>query len=506
MGIPYFFAMVKTISEINNKLRKGEAVIVRADEMPEIVARKGAKKAAEKVDVVTTATFGAMCSSGVFFNFGHSDPPIKITKCYLNEVEAYSGLAAVDAYLGATELSRDRGMEYGGSHVIEDLLRGREVSLKATAYGSDCYPRKLLETSITLDDVNQATLYNPRNCYQSYNAATNRSSATLYTYMGTLLSHFRNINFAGTGELNPLQNDPKYRSIGYGTRIFLGGTQGYVGLEGTQHNPATGFGTLSLTGDLKEMSPDFIRAASVHEYGTSIFVGVGVPLPVLDETIAAETAVKNGDIPVGVFDYGVQRSSRPKVLETNYQELYSGRIEFEGKTVKSAPLSSMRKTHDILEILGDWLESGEFELTEPAYRLSRTTQCRPLKEKAKVPCVAEIMVEEVITAGKKDDIETLSQLLIKNDIDQVPVTEDGRLIGIVTALDITKGLAEGMRSVTDIMTADVITSSPQETLDEVSRRLDKKGINSTPVVDKDGLLKGIITLGDINRVYGRSLK
>ncbi|MEM3589561.1 MAG: homocysteine biosynthesis protein, partial [Candidatus Bathyarchaeia archaeon] len=97
---------------------------MRADEFTEFAKSVGIEKAAKEVDVVTTGTFGAMCSSGAFLNFGHADPPIKMKRCWLNEVPAYAGLAAVDVYLGATSPSEDRGIEYGGGHVIEDLVRG----------------------------------------------------------------------------------------------------------------------------------------------------------------------------------------------------------------------------------------------------------------------------------------------------------------------------------------------------------------------------------------------
>ncbi|MBD3260402.1 MAG: hypothetical protein GF334_01770, partial [Candidatus Altiarchaeales archaeon] len=220
--------MPKSIKQINEKIKKGRAVIVRADEVPELSEKYGTKKTAEKIDIITCATFGAMCSSGAILNFGHTEPPIKIQKLWLNDVEAYAGLAAVDAYLGATEESLDRGIEYGGAHVIEDLISGKKINIKAQAHGTDCYPRKLLESSFTLKDLNQATLYNPRNAYQRYNAATNSSPNTLYTYMGTLLPQLGNINYSGTGELSPLNNDPSYRTLGLGSRIFLGGAQGYI--------------------------------------------------------------------------------------------------------------------------------------------------------------------------------------------------------------------------------------------------------------------------------------
>ncbi len=124
---------MKTYKEINEKIKSGKAVVVTAEEIIDIVEKEGAKKAAEMVDVVTTATFGPMCSSGVFLNFGHSDPPIRINKLWLNDVPAYAGIAAVDAYIGATELAENmRSNEiYGGAHVIEDLIKGKEVRFRA---------------------------------------------------------------------------------------------------------------------------------------------------------------------------------------------------------------------------------------------------------------------------------------------------------------------------------------------------------------------------------------
>jgi uncharacterized protein (DUF39 family) len=227
----------KSFDEINQKIRDKKAVVVTAEEMKAIVAESGPKQAAAKVDVVTTATFGPMCSSGAFLNFGHSEPPIRMSKVWLNDVPAYAGIAAVDAFIGATELSETRGFEYGGAHVIEDLVAGRKVKLRATSYGTDCYPRREIETYISKDSLNQAYMFNPRNCYQNYAAAANTSDRTIYTYMGTLLPKIGNVNYSTSGELSPLLNDPWYRTTGVGTRIFLAGAEGYVAWQGTQHNP-----------------------------------------------------------------------------------------------------------------------------------------------------------------------------------------------------------------------------------------------------------------------------
>jgi len=323
--------MAKTIEEINEKIKKGKAVVLNAEEVIGYVREKGIKAAAREVDVVTTATFGPMCSSGAFINFGHSDPPIKMEKAWLNDVPVYTGIAAVDVYIGATEPSQTEGIRYGGAHVIEDLIAGKPVKLKATSYGTDCYPRKEIETFITKDTINQAYLFNPRNAYQNYAVATNSSDRTIYTYMGKLLPRFTNATYSSAGQLSPLLNDPYYRTIGIGTRIFLGGAQGYVSWTGTQHNPlkerlANGTpaglaGTIAVIGDLKEMSSRYIRAAVFEKYGVSMFVGIGIPIPVIDDEMMEYLKVADEDIQVEIFDYSVQRRSKPSYGRVDYRQL-----------------------------------------------------------------------------------------------------------------------------------------------------------------------------------------
>ena len=372
---------MKTIAQINQKIKDGRAVVVTAEEIIGIVDEKGYEQAAELVDVVTTGTFGPMCSSGVFINFGHSDPPIKMKTVSLNDVPAYAGLAAVDAYIGATEVSTTKGMAYGGGHVIQELVAGKDIRLKALADGTDCYPRKSIETTINKYNVNQIYMYNPRNAYQNYPAATNSTKKTIYTYMGTLLPEFGNITYSTSGELSPLLNDPYYRTIGLGTRIFLGGGEGYVTWQGTQHNPeqARGengvpvslAGTIAVTGDLRGMSEEFVRGAVYDRYGVSLFVGIGIPIPILDEEMLRFTAVRNSEIITSIAD----KSGQVKLSETfTYEQLQSGSVEFKGEQVRTSPLSSISKAREIAGILKEWIEKGDFLLTEAVAPL-------PLKNK-----------------------------------------------------------------------------------------------------------------------------
>ena len=378
---------MKTIDEINEKIKNGKVVVVTAEEMIEITKEKGTKKASEHVDVVTTGTFGPMCSSGMFINVGHSKPRIKIGggKCLLNDVPAYCGIAAVDIYIGATAMPDDdpRNMvypgafKYGGGHVIEDFVSGKDVRLMATAYGTDCYPNKKIETYINKDNVNEAYLYNPRNAYQNYNVAVNLTNKVIYTYMGILKPKMHNANYCSAGQLSPLLKDPKYRTIGIGTRIFLGGGIGYVAWNGTQHNPdvlrspdglpRAGAGTLATIGDTKQMNSDFLKGASFIGYGSTMFIGLGIPIPILDEEMAYFTSRSDEDFWAQVVDYGNDYPNRiPKsICEVNYAQLKSGRISINGKDVPTFPISSYSKAREISTILKDWVNSGKFLLTNP---------------------------------------------------------------------------------------------------------------------------------------------
>jgi len=172
-------------------------------------------------------------------------------------------------------------------------------------------------------------------------------------------------------------NDPYYKTIGLGTRIFLGGAQGYIIGPGTQHNPDVprtpggipkrAAGTLMVMGDLKEMIPRWLVGVSIQGYGCSLAVGIGVPIPILNEEIANYTGVSDEEIFTQVVDYGYDYPNGVTKTygEVSYAQLKSGSIVVNGKEVPAAPLSSYPRAREIAETLKRWIEEGKFLLGEP---------------------------------------------------------------------------------------------------------------------------------------------
>ncbi|NCD34302.1 MAG: hypothetical protein EOL87_12930 [Spartobacteria bacterium] len=380
---------LRTVDTINDRISSGQAVVLTADEVIDYVDRKGLDQAAKEIDVVTTATFGPMCSSGCFLNFGHSKPKMRITEAWIDDVLAYSGVAAVDLFLGATQLRHNDPANmsypgdflYGGGHVIENLIAGRQLQLFALSYGTDDYPLREIRTCFDINDLNQAMMVNPRNCYQNYNVAVNTSEKRVYTYMGVLEPRMGNITYSSAGQLSPLLNDPLYETIGVGSKVWLAGAHGHVFSQGTQHCsrvsrtandvPDEGAGTLALTGDMKQMNPRFVRGASLKGYGVSLALGVGIPIPILNAAILRRTTVRDRDIHAAVINYGgdYQERNGRIVTKVNYEALRSGKVDIHGKTVPVGSLSSYSMALEVAELLKAEIRDGQFSLARPIERL-----------------------------------------------------------------------------------------------------------------------------------------
>ena len=96
-------------------------------------------------------------------------------------------------------------------------------------------------------------------------------------------------------------------------------------------------------------------------------MGIGVPIPILSEEALSYTAVKDADIVAPIVDYSETYPQRkPEVLgEVSYAQLKSGKITVRGREVPTASLSSYPKAVEIAATLKNWIQKGEFLLTEP---------------------------------------------------------------------------------------------------------------------------------------------
>lgn len=375
---------MRTIAEINEKISRKRAVVLTAEELKTRVAEVGVTKVTKEVDVITTGTFEPMESSGAIINLGHTDPPIKIRRCWLDGVPVYSGFGAVDLYLGASSavevMEGEEVRERGGGHVIEDLIAGKPVHVRAQGQVTDCYPRATFETTITRDTINQFYLFNPRNLYQNFIVGVNGGDRPLFTYLGPLQPRLSNAVYSNPGAISPLFNDPDLQLVGIGTRIFLGGGIGYVAWEGTQHFPLqkrlpnrTPIGpaaTLALIGDAKQMDARWVRGCYFKNYGPSLMLGVGVPFPVLSEEVVAKCAVNDKDLVAPIVDFSIPRRVRPTFGLVSYAQLKTGRIIIEGKTVRVAPVVSILFSRQVAQELKQWIQAGTFTLTEPVAQIS----------------------------------------------------------------------------------------------------------------------------------------
>jgi len=200
--------------------------------------------------------------------------------------------------------------------------------------------------------------------------------------MGKLLPNCGNVTFSGAGEISPICNDPNFEVIGIGTRIFLCGAQGYIINNGTQHNPQKNFSTLMVMGNLKEMDPKFIRAGIMEKYGCTLFVSIGVPIPILNEQIAENLSITDDEIKTNIIDYGIPSLHRPILKENvSYKELKSGYVELKGKRVKTASISSLYYAKIITEELKKLITSGKFFISQPVQKLSNFNEVKSLTVK-----------------------------------------------------------------------------------------------------------------------------
>jgi CBS domain-containing protein len=140
--------------------------------------------------------------------------------------------------------------------------------------------------------------------------------------------------------------------------------------------------------------------------------------------------------------------------------------------------------------------------------------------------VKEVMTKKVVTAGVSDPFKDIVRLMHEYRVSALPVIDGaGRLAGIVSEADLLlkeeragevdqRRLLEGRRRrvvrekagglvASELMTSPVVTVSPEATLSDAARLMHQRGVKRLPVVDRAGLVVGIVSRADLLRVFLR---
>ncbi len=135
--------------------------------------------------------------------------------------------------------------------------------------------------------------------------------------------------------------------------------------------PRVPAGSIAVIGDMKGMHPRWLRGTSFRGYGVNLTVGIGIPIPIIDEEILIQAAVRDKDIMTQIVDYSQSYPQRESesLGEVSYAQLKSGEITVDAKEVPTASLSSYAMAKEIAGVLKEWIYRGQFLLTECTQRL-----------------------------------------------------------------------------------------------------------------------------------------
>lgn len=307
--------MKKSIQEINQKIKQGEATVLTAEEITRLVM-DGEEPTAKDVDVVTTGTCGIMSGTAAIFHLPVSEPGTfkKARKITLNGVPGFPGpcpnewLGSVDLMVyGTSHSSTDP--QYGGGFLFKDLLRGEEIEIMVEDIKGN-----LIQSSASLDDFGTAQMIGTRFAFKNYTAFINPGTEPVSSIFNAvdMDGPFKGISFSGCGELNPLQNDPQLSSIRKGTRLLINNSEGLFINTGTRSSPEKP--NMMITADMKDMDPHYLGGFRTGA-GPEVYNSVATAIPILDDEILQKTFIKNEDIILPVADI---RGRHSVLSQTNY--------------------------------------------------------------------------------------------------------------------------------------------------------------------------------------------
>ncbi|KAF5088994.1 Homocysteine biosynthesis enzyme, sulfur-incorporation [anaerobic digester metagenome] len=315
---------IRTIEEINKKIESGDATVLTAEEISQLV-RDGEEPRAEDVDVVTTGTCGIMSGTAAVLHVPVADPGAfkKAKSVLLNGVPGFPGpcpnewLGSVDMIVYGTNHSIYND-GYGGGFLFKDLVGGKEIKIEVESIDGEKF-----ESTVTMDDLGAAQMIGTRLAFKNYNSFVNPTTEAVSSIFNAIDmgGPFKGFTFSGCGELNPLQNDPFMKTICAGSKVLLNGAEGLVIGKGTRSSAEKP--NMMITADMKNMDPHYLGGFKTGA-GPEVFDSVAAAIPVLSEGIFKETFIENKDVKLPVTDI----RGRHSVLGfTDYADAWEGSDE-----------------------------------------------------------------------------------------------------------------------------------------------------------------------------------
>ena len=117
--------------------------------------------------------------------------------------------------------------------------------------------------------------------------------------------------------------------------------------------------------------------------------------------------------------------------------------------------------------------------------------------------VSDVMTRDVETVTPEQTAQEAASFMVRADAGSIPVMEGDRLIGMITDRDIAvRGVAQGhgpSTPVRELMTSGLICARLDDDVEEIATRMSEAQVRRLPVTDEDGKLCGIVSLGDLSR-------
>jgi len=318
-------SVARSIPEINERIKRGDVVVLTAEEFKKEVREGATEDVLREVDVVTTATCGLMSGTAAIFSLevAQRGEFERVLRAWFNGVPAFPGpcpnerLGVLDAIVFGTAHS-EADEKYGGGHLFQDLVAGKAVEVEFEARTASGGKARFRRTA-TLEEFNFARLFTTRSAFRNYMCFVNPSAETVRTIFSVsgLRGPFVEASVCGCGELNPLENDPEMRVIRVGSRILVNAATGFVVGEGTRSTPERR--NISVVADMKGMDAEFM-GGFVTSAGTECITSIAVPIPVLNDAILECLKVLDDAINMPIAE--IQR--RTEIGESDYGCVWQG--------------------------------------------------------------------------------------------------------------------------------------------------------------------------------------